>query len=510
MKISNNQTNELDRSSLPNQLFLAAIVLGVALRIIAGVWGDIGVYVDATTKIAMAMRWAERPVWLGVSGAWPPAHIYALGILIRLWNQPVLLAKLIGFFCGVLTLFVFRNAVRHRFGPAVASLCALLLAVYWTHIWLTSSYWSEVPYLLFVLLAVNYAEKVRATRQGKDAVACGLFLTLALLLRNEGLLLVGLFALWYLLEVRNPKIFAAFVTIPGLLCAWYFVEPMLHGGSYFDYLTLVSKFKEINNLLANISRKEALYQWVLMLAAAPTLIVVLPGLWGLWENRRRALTDLFAWMFVAQVSFYFFFTLTSAWRPQLRYLMVQFVNLFPYAALVWLKIMRRFPVRYALPAVLVLMMAIQSVAWWIGRNNRLPGGWLPIQVTTPSQTTLDQWIGSIHSTEQAPLKIVSIVPAPLAERWALEHSFVMNRLTTTRSSMQEIDVHVQPEILQGVVPDQISAADVVLIDPHAVFYAVVIQAVRAQKPDIVIERIHPHIDGIFLSERARTELKIKP
>lgn len=507
MSVSYNQHDELDRSALPNNLFLIAILLGIGLRLVAGVWGDIGVYVDGASRIAMAMRWAEHPTWQGLSGVWPPAHLYALGLLIRLWNQPVVLAKLIGFGCGVATLFAFRNAVRHRFGPTVASLGALILAAYWTHIWLTSSYWAEVPYLLFVLLAVNYAEKTRVTRQSKYALFSGVFLALAILLRNEGLFLVGIFGLWYLLEVRKLKITLAFVVIPGVLSAWYFIEPALHGGSYFDYLTFVSKFKEINNLLANISRKEALYQWVLMLVAAPTLVVVLPGLWGLWENRRRALTDLFAWMFVAQVGLYFFLTLTSAWRPQLRYLMIQFVNLFPYAALVWIKVMRRFPVRYALPALLLSMMAMQSVAWWIGRNNRLPGGWLPIQVITPSQTTLDQWIGKIHSVDQAPLKIVSIVPAPLAERWALEHSFVVNRLTTARSSMQEVDVHVQPEILQGEIPARVADADIVLIDPHAVFYPVVLPAIKLQKPELAIERIHPHIDAVLVSERARTELK---
>ncbi|HYJ86603.1 MAG TPA: glycosyltransferase family 39 protein [Pyrinomonadaceae bacterium] len=510
MIVSYNQADELDRSSLPNQLFLIAILLGVGLRLIASVWGDIGVYVDGASRIAMAMRWAEHPAWQGLSGVWPPTHIYVLGILIRLWNQPVLLAKLIGFFCGVATLFALRNTVRHRFGPTVAALSALLLAVYWTHIWLSSSYWVEVPYLLFVLLAVNFAEKTNTSFDWKHAFACGLFLSLAMLLRNEGLLLFVIFTLWFLLRIRKLGILALFVVLPGAVMAWYLIEPTLHGYSYFDYFKYVTRSKETENLVGNISRRDALIQWILMLSAAPTLIVAVPGLYELWKNRRRALTDLLAWMFVAQVGFYFFLTLTSAWRPQLRYLMIQFVNLLPYAAVGWLKIMQRFSIRYALAAMLALMIVMQSVAWWIGRNNRLPGGWLPMQVITSSQETLDQWVGKINTGEQPPLKIVSLVPGPRAERWALEHSFVVNRLTTNRSSMQELDVHVQPEILRGVMPAQVADADVVLIDSNAVFYPVVLGAIGRQKPDTPIRRLHPHIDAILLSERARSELMSVP
>ena len=363
-----------------------------------------------------------------------------------------------------------------------------------------------MPYLLFVFLAVNYAEKTRVTRKWKHAVACGLFLALAILLRNEGLLLFGLFALWYFLEVRNPRIIAAFVIIPGLLSAWYFIEPALHGGSYFEYATFVSKFKEISNQLLNISTKEALYQWVIMLVAAPTLIVVLPGLWGLWENRRRARSDLFAWMFVAQAGFYFLLTLTSAWRPQLRYLMLQFVNLFPYAALIWLKIMRRYSFRYVLAAMLALMISMQSVAWWVGRNNRLPGGWLPLQVITSPQKIVDEWVRR-NAFHQPPMKVVSIVPGPLAERWTLEHAFVINRLRSDQSSLNEFDVHVQPEILKGILPKQIENADVILIDSQAVFYSTVISSIKRLNPDVPVRRMHAHIDALLLSERSRTDLE---
>jgi hypothetical protein len=502
MSASERQVDKLDSTSLPQQFFLIAILAGVGLRAIAGIWGDIGVYVDGASRIAMAMRWAEHPTWQGLSGVWPLAHIYALGILIRLWNQPVLLAKIIGFASGVGTIFVFRNAVRHRFGPTVASLSALLLAIYWTHIWLSSSYWVEVPYLLFVLLSVHYAERAKTTLAWRHALVSGVFLSLAMLLRNEALLLLVLFVWWYLIRIKTLKILAVFVTIPFMLAAWYFIEPIMRGGSYLDYFLYVARSKEFENVVENVSRKEALYQWILMLGASPTLIVVLPGLYGLWLNRRHAVTDLFAWMFMIQTVFYLSLTIVSGWRPQLRYLMLQFVNLFPYAALVWLSIMRRFSPRYLLPPMLALMIAMQGLAWWIGRNNGLPGGWLPLQVITSSQEKLDALVRQIDGNTQEKLVIISVVPGPRVERWSLEHSFIINRGGFSNVVLREADVHVEPDILDGSLPEYLLNADVLLIDPQAVFFSTVISSSR-RHANLSIRRLHPHLEVVLMTERAR-------
>jgi hypothetical protein len=74
----------------------------------------------------------------------------------------------------------------------------------------------------------------------------------------------------------------------------------------------------------------------------------------------------------------------------------------------------------------------------------------------------------------------------------------------------EFDVHVQPEIFKGSVPPQIKDADIVFIDPEALFYKTVLETINRDKPGRTIKRIHPHIDAILLSERGQSILGSTP
>jgi hypothetical protein len=67
-----------------------------------------------------------------------------------------------------------------------------------------------------------------------------------------------------------------------------------------------------------------------------------------------------------------------------------------------------------------------------------------------------------------------------------------------------------PEILTGTMPSQIDNADVILIDSHAVFYPMILETMTRKKLDLVTMRIHPHIDAILLSDRARKHFTSTP
>jgi hypothetical protein len=494
-------TIEKTESDLCTRIFVIAMTLGLLLRLIAVVWGGLSPGGDGMGRLANAVAWAERPRWQGLSGVWRPLHWYVLGELIRLWDQPVIWAKFINFGCGIGSLIILRKAVRPVFGPLVASLSALLLAIYWTHIWLTSSYWVEIPYLFLVFLALHYAIKAASTMDPRAAFVSGLFLTVAILLRHEATLILGLFLVWFAISTRDRRLTLIFALLPVCVAVGAVLEPTLNGGSFLDLISASKGIKANENQLQGFTLRDCLFQWVIMPASVPSIFVVIPGFYGLWKARRMAYRDLFAWMFVAQVVFYFCMTITSAWRPQLRYILLYFVNLFPYAAWAWAQLMRRFSARAVLAALVAGMMVTQSAAWWVGRNNYQPMGWLPLQIETAPQKALDEWASTIKVEDQREMNFVSFVYGAMSGAWSLPHSLVLNRLPLSKA--EEIYLADSPKILQGELSPSVYAADVIFIDPESEFYARCSGAIKERHPGLRIKVIHSRITAMLLSPRAQ-------
>ena len=484
------------------KIFLSAIALGFLLRLIAVIFGDISSGGDGMWRLAFAVDWAEKPYYHGLYEIWPPLHFYFLGALIRLWDEPIILAKLVNLALGMGTLIILRKAALPLFGDLVSALSALLLAVYWTHIWLTSSYWVEIPFIFLVFLAAHLTMKARRTFSRKDAFLAGIFLALAILLRHEGSLLLAVFLIWFAVNVKERVLILIFAAVPAYATAGEFIEPWLNHGSFFEFASLVRNMKAEENALQGYTLKDCLYLWVLMPMSVPSLFVVLPGLYGLWMARRRIRYDLFAWMFIAQMGFYLLMTLTSAWRPQLRYVLLCFVNLLPYSALAWAEMMRRFSPAPVLAGLLLATMATQSAAWWVGRNNRLPMGWLPLQVLTPAQKALDDWLANVKQSGYDEIKMVSFVQGSITEPWSMAHGFLVNRMPLRMFRSTEMYVAELPDIRRGELPPQAYAVDVILIDPKADFYPAVLRAVKNRHPHAQVTEIHPHINGLLLSQEA--------
>jgi hypothetical protein len=486
---------------LSKKILLIAMVLGFLLRLIAVVYGDISSGGDGMWRLAFAVDWAENPYYHGLYEVWPLLHFYFLGALILLWDEPILLAKLVNFLLGMGTLLVLRKAVRPLFGDLVANISVLLLAVYWTHIWLTSSYWVEIPFLLLIFLAVHYTIRTHQTSNRKAAFLAGICLTVAILLRHEGSMLLAVFLAWYALNIKERVLILIFAAVPIYAAAGEFIEPWLNEGSFFETASLVRSMKVEENLLQGYSLLDCLRLWVLMPMSVPSMFVVVPGFYGLWMARRRVRYDLFAWMFIAQVSFYFLMTLTSAWRPQLRYVLLCFVNLLPYAALAWAEMMRRFSPGPVLAGLLAATMATQSAAWWVGRNNRHPMGWLPLQTVTSAQRALDSWMVKVKHSDQGEIRIVSFVHGSVTEPWSIVHGFLVNRIPLRMFRDTEIYLAEVPDIRRGELPPQAYSADVILIDPKTDFYPSVLSAVKNRYPNIQVTEIHPHVVGLWLSRQ---------
>src|SRR5262249_40323138 len=70
-------------------VFTWAVLIGLFLRLIPVIIGDISPGGDGSERLGLAVAWAAHPSWQGLSGTWPHAHWYFLGTLIRIWNEPI-------------------------------------------------------------------------------------------------------------------------------------------------------------------------------------------------------------------------------------------------------------------------------------------------------------------------------------------------------------------------------------------------------------------------------------
>lgn len=485
----------ISKSSVSTRVFAAALVLGIGLRLLAVIWGDIGPGGDGAERISYAVAWAHHPYWKGLSGVWPYTHFYFLGILIRLFGNPVLLAKLVNFGFGVGAILALRRAVRPTFGELPASLASLMLAIFWTHIWLTSAYWVELPFMLFIILAVSFALQTQETQDPKSAVCCGLFLTLGLLLRHEGIPLIGLVGLWAVIKVRKPRLVFLMMLLPALLLAWYFIEPQLSGHSYFEYASFVRQAKEGENLVQGVSFKDCIIRWVVIPAGLPSIFIVIPGLYGLWLRRRTAVTELFAWMFVSLVAFYFVMSLRYSWQPQVRYIMLYFFNLLPYSAVGWLEIIKKFKLkmRWAIPALVALTILTQGAAWWVGRNQRRHLGWLPVEIESSSQKALDNWFEGVTKNLSQHTSVVAILPGPTDDPWSLTHSEIESAPRSNLLEARNLYVPEVKSVLTGDLPDYAYTADLIVIYRKALFYRTVVNALTSRGRTFQATDIHPDV-----------------
>jgi dolichyl-phosphate-mannose-protein mannosyltransferase len=492
-----------DQAGLARRLLWVAFGVGLLLRLIAVVWGDITPGRDGMIRLEHAARWAESPQWEGLSGIWPPLHWYLLGALLRLWYEPIGLARLLNLLCALGTLALLYRAVRPGFGRLTAALATLLLALFWTHISLTASYWVELPYLLLVIGAVDAAQLTVRRGSVRAAWLAGGALALAILLRHEGLLLLVLFGAWLLLQTRRPALLVAFLALPLAAALVHLVEPWLAGRSYFDFSAEVRAMKLGENAVQGVGLREVLQQWVIMPAVTPSLVVVLPGLAGLWLARRRARTDLFAWLFLSQVGLYLAMTLLSTWRPQLRYVMLWFVNLLPYAALAWLRLANRWGGWRILVGLTVLLLLGQAVGWQLGRNPGRAFGWLPLELSTPAQSALDAWVLQLDQRRTGPLKVEVFGPASFDDPWNVNHALLVQRLPLSTLDSHEVYLPVHQEVLSGELPAAVFVADLVLIDPTTVYAPTVLAALRGQLPGLEAQPVHPRVTALLLSDRAR-------
>jgi 4-amino-4-deoxy-L-arabinose transferase-like glycosyltransferase len=435
------------------------LLLGAALRLLCALVSaptpgdDVG-------RLVRACRWSEHPEWLGLFGVWPPLWTYTLGTLTRMGGDPHTWARVLGWVSTTAALPFFFLTIRDLYGDARrAGLATLLLALYYVHIWMAGTAYTEAPYtcVLFAsLLCVVRAPRRSGPARSRLLLAGGLALALAMLFRHEARLVGLLAAVWLFLQVGPGG--ALRYAIPSLvLLAWDLVDPSRRGGGFADDARVVAELK-LAEVALHGSRLEALGRWVIMPAGSPSAVVMALGAAGLWMSRQAWRRDLWAWLFVVQTTVFLALTIYPGWQPYLRYLFLYVVCLLPHAALALDVIARRR--RWAAVALVVLAMGIQAVAWSRGRNEDRPLGWLPVYRAAAQQAVLDAWV-SRHAAED---RVLVLEGYPRS--WDVYDSVIRMGRCDLLAHFRSVSYDERMRIARGGRLD-VGGFDVVLLNPSA-------------------------------------------
>lgn len=474
-------------------LFWTALALGLALRAIALIFGGTGAQEDGVTRLFAAIRWAEEPRWQGLSGIWPALPTYLLGALIRLWDRPLVWARLLSLTASLGAVFALRRGAARLWGAAVGDLAGAFLALHWYFILLVSAYWVEPIYLALVLAALERLTVLEANDSRAAALTAGALVALAWLCRHEAAL-VWLGALTWLSLAKKRRAGLLFSLPPGLVAAYHLGAPLLSGSSFFALIAEQSAMRSREVALLERSRWRGLWSWILLPAAIPSFLVLTPALIGLQQKKKAALKDLFVLNALAQLAPFFALTLAVAWLPKLRYLTLYLVGAFPLCALGWLVLARRTRrPRLTLALGLAAAVVVQAFAWSQARAAReQPLAFLPVDWPARSQPFLEARLRAVPARRERAL-VVSLGEGPSHDPWGLTGALVGSS-ELRRALRPRLIGSYGPALTAAAIPPEVWSATLIVIDPAGPLYALCRDEKARLAPGYRVERLSSRLE----------------
>ncbi len=281
----------------PTRVEAFAAAAGVALLALAA---RLAVLPFATTdgsnpaaRVWISWRWIENPEII-THGVWGPLHFYLIGSVLALTGDPVTAPIVLHVAFGVASAVLFYAFVRLEFaGRRGALLVALAFAIYPIVLRNSVSVRAEAPFVFFVLAtAVFLALARRNPDRWGLALAGGISLTFASMLRYEGWMLTPMLALVLWPKRLSIAVFLlAAALFPVVWMVGNYLEygdplgafPMRETGSCTRWVCLGSGLQEA---LSRLSQFAAVVTRGLTLPLS--LLVAVGAVLALWQHRRLA------------------------------------------------------------------------------------------------------------------------------------------------------------------------------------------------------------------------------
>ncbi len=165
---------------------------------------------DAACRTWLGLAWLQHPEWLTHS-VWGPFHFYMTGAALAIWNNPVYAPVALNILLSVVMLFPFYYFVKREFSPDGAFAAACLLAASPIIFRNSLMNMSEPPYLLLLVVVLNFLSRGFHGKASGNFVFAGLFATIGAGIRFEFWIFIALMAVIILVKagIKHTLLFLA-------------------------------------------------------------------------------------------------------------------------------------------------------------------------------------------------------------------------------------------------------------------------------------------------------------
>ncbi len=224
----------LDKQGRKRIIFWVIIGCAVFMRVIAFLNSD-NFHGIAAGKILESMRLIKYSdnIYSWIVPAHGPLHIYFLALAIKIFNNPVITAKLVSFLAGVMFLFAYFKAIKLCFDKEIA-LMSLFVAGFFPLLIIHSALsTSESCFLLFLFSGLFFFLKYRSLGGDKNLLVSAVLFGFSSMCRFEG----GLFIFFVSLTlVEKRKRFFLFICVASILPVVWMVFNQLLFGDFLYFL----------------------------------------------------------------------------------------------------------------------------------------------------------------------------------------------------------------------------------------------------------------------------------
>jgi hypothetical protein len=277
------------RPGLANWRWLLLIaVIGVVVRLLAVPFSMVNDG-DAVARTWIAWRWLDRPEFI-TSGEWGPLHTYLIAFALAVWRDPVGAPIFLNSALSVMTAIPLYYFTRNEFRNDRA---ALLVAGAWVlyPLAVRNSLMplADTPFTFFMAMCLFFLSLARQpSGHWWHALAAGLSLTAAGMLRFEGWLLIPLLAIALL---RRPTLLVPFVAASLVFPMFWVIGNRIQNGDFLYSFHWAENWNAVMDVraedIAEPLKQLAYYPLLILFGTTPLLAVLcIAGVGRSWLKLR--------------------------------------------------------------------------------------------------------------------------------------------------------------------------------------------------------------------------------